>query len=170
MDLNLRLSKGSNNNQGSKPGFPKSGLIDLSNFGKPMPSIQPSPLPAALPKSRFKFDSKKPSPPPKDLEQKPKTDTGFKLVDVRGGKKYRDSAIYRKDFRYKTAKELKRFMKRSKDRWAVSDMLWKARGKGGISFDEVKRGLYRLEDEDRLNRPQVKMLRKKLGVYKSSIL
>lgn len=130
-DLNALLSRGNNLNSFNQP------------VNKPLPpKVAPQP----------------PRIPPKPLERKPRVDSGFKLVDLRNGK-VKDPSIYKSNFRDKTIKALDGTLRRYSDRQKVAKILWNARGGGGISAWEIKKGLRASGLQDH----QIRAVRKKLG-------
>jgi len=76
----------------------------------------------------------------------------------------KDDNIYQNNFRYKTEQNLKGTLKSAVDRQVVADLLWSKRG-SGITKDEVKFGLRKLEASGKLRSDQVKAVRRKFGVY-----
>lgn len=107
------------------------------------------------------------NPSPKIAASKPTeaAKKGFFLVDFSKSKVMKDDSIYDKTFRYKTQQALKGTLRRFKDRKAVADLLWDKRGYGGITKDEAKYGLRKLESQGKLKRDQVRAIRRKMNIF-----
>lgn len=94
------------------------------------------------------------------------------LINFSDDKIVRNDSIYDKTFKFKTKQALKDIgtLKHDVDaRRIVSDMLWSKRGYGGITNQEAKTGLKKLEKSGDLSHIQVKAIRRKMGISKSSI-
>lgn len=86
------------------------------------------------------------------------------LIDFGKNKIVKDDRIFQKNFRFKTNQALKGTLKRFADRKKVADLLWNKRGHG-ITKQEVKMGLRKLEERGDLRRDQIRAVRRKMKIY-----
>jgi hypothetical protein len=100
----------------------------------------------------------------KPVVQKTQASKAWEPIDFSKQSIIRDDKIYDKNFRWKTEQSLKGTLKHAADRATVADLLWDKRGHG-ITKDEVKFGLRKLEKQGKLTFDQVKAVRRKLRDY-----
>lgn len=133
------------------------------NFSKPMMmNPHPASFPTAqLPQQMPTFQHMRPAAQANPQQNQ----NGFSLINFSKGSIIRDSSIYHDNFRYKTRDALKGTLKNYAERETVAKLLWDKRGGGGVTKDEVKFGLRKLEAQGKLNTDQVRAVRKKMGIY-----
>jgi len=133
-------------------------------INKPIP--QPLKSPTQLPKVVVPLYTLKSAPKSINKPTTPQSAPAKKFsLDFGKTPVAKDSAIYQSNFRYKTEQSLKGTLKNYADRKTVADLLWSRRGGGGITKDEIKFGLRKLEASGKLKSDQVKAVRRKFGVY-----
>jgi hypothetical protein len=106
------------------------------------------------------------------LPQKPAGPTGIgannqnkpKDINLRGGV-YNDPSRFDSNFRHQVRQDLAGTLKRSDARHEVADILHDSRGGGGIKKGEVKRKLEESLKAGKLNKFEVRAIRKKFGIF-----
>jgi hypothetical protein len=110
------------------------------------------------------FGSPKPnSQPPINQSQ---SDNGSLLPDFSGGKyKITDPRLSESGAVFHMAKELQDTFKSFDTCIIIAETIKDCRGGSGVTKDEIKNGLYRLEEQKKLTKDQVNAALKRLGVY-----
>ena len=85
-------------------------------------------------------------------------------LDLRDGS-YESPDRFNSNFKYKVEQDLVGTLKDPLHRRAVAELFYESRGGNGVTKQEIKDGLYRLQKEKVLNEDQVWAVRNKYGIF-----